>query len=103
MYQLSIRDDEGLTRSIMLRTEAVTLEHVRIGDFALSVLLPSPPVVPGPLHVPHPMPPPTRLMPIARPVVESTAETLRPVRAGLFGMISRALRGLRRSSLCLFS
>jgi hypothetical protein len=84
MYQLTLQDDEGLTRSIMLRPEAVTPDRVRSGGFARSVLLPSPPVIPGPVHVPHPMPPPTRLIPLAQPVVEITAETLRPVHAGLF-------------------
>lgn len=153
MYQLTIQDDEGQTRSIVLGTEAVTIgrkegnavrlcernvsryharllregaglviedlnsfngtevnglritggraplgggDLVRIGDFELSVLLPSPPPVPGPVQLPLPGPTPTRLLPAAPPAAEITAETLRPVHSGLIGLLLRALRGLRR-------
>lgn len=87
MYQLTIQDYEG----------------VRIGDFELSVLLPTPPPAPGPVQVPLPGPPPTRLLPIARPAVEITTETLRPVRSDRLGLLMRAPRGLRRSFRMLFS
>lgn len=160
MYQLTIQDDEGQTRSIRLGAEAVTIgrkegnavrlcernvsryharllreaaglviedlnsfngtevnglrisggrallgggDRVRIGDFELSVLLPTPPPLPGPVQLPHPVPPPTRLLPVAPPAAEITAETLRPVRSGLLGLLVRALRGLRRSFLRLYS